>query len=104
MENFFVKGWSPEQSVGLAPPPPSFASRTSGIPIQVEGKKGMNGKRLLLPLEKQKRRSSKRKQPILPPNQRTKSHFLKIEILVRWGVDVTVALEDPKHPDRHWRK
>jgi len=37
---------------------------------------------------------------LVPPNQRTKSRFLNIEILVRWGVDVTVALEDPKHPDR----
>src|SRR5689334_1767513 len=30
------KGWTPEQAVGLVPPP-SFASRTSGIPVQVEG-------------------------------------------------------------------
>jgi len=37
---------------------------------------------------------------LVPPNQRTKSRFLNIEILVRWGVDITVALEDPKHPDR----
>lgn len=37
---------------------------------------------------------------LAPPNQRTKSRFLNIEILVRWGVDITVALEDPKHPDR----
>ncbi len=31
------KGWSPEQAVGLAPPS-SFASKTSGIPIQIEEK------------------------------------------------------------------
>jgi hypothetical protein len=37
---------------------------------------------------------------LVPPNQRTKSRFLNIEILVRWGIDVTVALEDPKHHDR----
>ena len=37
---------------------------------------------------------------LVPPNQRTKSRFLNIEILVRWGVDLTVALEDPKHPDQ----
>lgn len=37
---------------------------------------------------------------LVPPNQRTKSRFLNIEILVRWGVDATVALEDSKHPDR----
>jgi hypothetical protein len=37
---------------------------------------------------------------LVPPNQRTKSRFLNIEILVRWGVDVTIALEDPKHPDQ----
>ena len=36
---------------------------------------------------------------LVPPNQRTKSRFLNIEILVRWGIDVSVALEDPKHPD-----
>ncbi len=29
-------GWSPEQAVGLVPPP-SFASKTPGIPVQVEG-------------------------------------------------------------------
>lgn len=32
------KGWSPEQAVGLIPPP-SFASKTFGIPIQIEGNK-----------------------------------------------------------------
>jgi hypothetical protein len=36
---------------------------------------------------------------LVPPNQRTKSRFLNIEILVHWGVDITIALEDPKHPD-----
>ena len=30
------KGWTPEQSVDLVPPP-SFASKTAGIPVQVEG-------------------------------------------------------------------
>lgn len=37
---------------------------------------------------------------LVPPNQRTKSRFLNIEILVHWAVDVDVALEDPKHPDK----
>lgn len=31
------KGWTPEQAVGLVPPP-GFASKTSGIPVQVEGR------------------------------------------------------------------
>jgi hypothetical protein len=31
------KGWSPEQAVGLVPPP-DFASKTSGIPVEVEGR------------------------------------------------------------------
>lgn len=30
------KGWTPEQAVGLVPPP-SFSSKTAGIPVQVEG-------------------------------------------------------------------
>ena len=30
------KGWTPEEAVGLIPPP-SFASKTPGIPVQVEG-------------------------------------------------------------------
>ena len=30
------KGWTPEQAVGLVHPP-NFASKTSGIPVQVEG-------------------------------------------------------------------
>jgi hypothetical protein len=37
---------------------------------------------------------------LVPPNQRTKSRFLNIEILVRWGVDVLEALETPNHPDK----
>jgi hypothetical protein len=37
---------------------------------------------------------------LVPPNQRTKSRFLNIEILVRWGIDILVALETPNHPDR----
>jgi len=37
---------------------------------------------------------------IAPPNQRTKSRFLNIEILVHWGVDIIIALENPKHPDK----
>lgn len=35
-----------------------------------------------------------------PPNQRTKSRFLNIEILVHWGIDVIVALKNPAHPDK----
>lgn len=37
---------------------------------------------------------------LAPPNQRTKSRFLNIEILVHWGVDIIKALENPKHPDK----
>lgn len=31
------KGWTPEQAIGIDPPP-SFASRTPGIPVSVEGR------------------------------------------------------------------
>lgn len=37
---------------------------------------------------------------LMPPNQRTKSRFLNIEILVRWGIDIMMALEIPNHPDQ----
>jgi hypothetical protein len=37
---------------------------------------------------------------LAPPNQRTKSRFLNIEILVRWAIDIIIALENPKHPDK----
>ena len=37
---------------------------------------------------------------LVSPNQRTKSRFLNIEILVHWGLDIIVALENPKHPDK----
>lgn len=37
---------------------------------------------------------------LAPPNQRTKSRFLNIEILVRWGIDIIIAWESPKHPDK----
>jgi hypothetical protein len=37
---------------------------------------------------------------LVPPNQRTKSRFLNIEILVRWGIDIIVALETQNHPDK----
>jgi hypothetical protein len=37
---------------------------------------------------------------LAPPNQRTKSRFLNIDILVRWSVDVMVAMETPGHPDK----
>jgi hypothetical protein len=37
---------------------------------------------------------------LVPPNQRTKSRFLNIEILVHWGIDVMMALETPNHPDK----
>lgn len=37
---------------------------------------------------------------LAPPNQRTKSRFLNIEILVHWGIDIMLALESPKHPDK----
>lgn len=37
---------------------------------------------------------------LVPPNQRTKSRFLNIEILVHWGIDIMVAIETPNHPDK----
>ena len=37
---------------------------------------------------------------LMPPNQRTKSRFLNIEILAHWGDDAIVVLEDLKHPDQ----
>lgn len=37
---------------------------------------------------------------LAPPNQRTKSRFLNIEILVHWGKDVAMALRNSKHPDK----
>ena len=37
---------------------------------------------------------------LAPPNQRTKSRFLNIEILVHWGIDIIRALQDLKHPDK----
>jgi hypothetical protein len=37
---------------------------------------------------------------LVPPNQRTKSRFLNIEILVHWGIDVMAAIETPNHPDK----
>lgn len=36
---------------------------------------------------------------LVPPNQRTKSRFLNIEILVHWGIDVMEAIETPNNPD-----
>ena len=37
---------------------------------------------------------------LAPPNQRTKSRFLNIEILVCWAIDIIVALKNPNHADR----
>ncbi len=37
---------------------------------------------------------------LTPPNQRTKSRFLNIEILVCWGIDIIMTLENSKHPDK----
>lgn len=37
---------------------------------------------------------------LAPPNQRTKCRFLNIEMLVRWGSDIMVALKNPDHPDK----
>lgn len=37
---------------------------------------------------------------LVPPNQRTKSRFLNIEILVSWGSDIISALANPLHPDK----
>ena len=37
---------------------------------------------------------------LAPPNQRTKSRFLNIEILTNWAIDVLVVMEMPTHPDK----
>lgn len=37
---------------------------------------------------------------LMPPNQRTKSRFLNIEILVHWAVDALTAIDNPNHPDK----
>lgn len=37
---------------------------------------------------------------LAPPNQRTKSRFLNIEILVHWGIDIMIALGNATHPDK----
>jgi len=37
---------------------------------------------------------------LAPPNQRTKSRFLNIEVLTGWAVDIIVAMEQPGHPDK----
>lgn len=37
---------------------------------------------------------------LAPPNQRTKSRYLNIDILVGWGVDVMIALDSKNHPDK----
>lgn len=37
---------------------------------------------------------------LAPPNQRAKSRFLNIEILAHWGIDIIMALKNPKHPDK----
>jgi len=37
---------------------------------------------------------------LAPPNQRTKSRFLNIEILVRWGINALAITEMRNHPDK----
>ena len=37
---------------------------------------------------------------LVPPNQRTKSRFLNIEIFAHWGIDALAAIETPNHPDK----
>lgn len=37
---------------------------------------------------------------LVPPNQRTKSRFLNIEILAHWGIDTLAAIEMANHPDK----
>lgn len=39
---------------------------------------------------------------LAPPNQRSKSRFLNIDILVDWAEKTLVLLDDPSHPDREW--
>lgn len=50
--------------------------------------------------EAKKKMQQTRAAHLVPPNQRTKSRFLNIEILVHWGIDVINALETPNHPDK----
>ncbi len=51
-------------------------------------------------VEAKKKMQQTRAAHLVPPNQRAKSRFLNIEILVRWGIDVMVAMETPSHPDK----
>lgn len=37
---------------------------------------------------------------LMPPNQRTKSRFLNIEILTNWAIDALKVINDPAHPER----
>ena len=37
---------------------------------------------------------------LAPPNQRTKSRFMNIEILVNWGIDALMIMETSNHKDR----
>jgi len=37
---------------------------------------------------------------LMPPNQRTKSRFLNIEILAHWAVDALAVIDNPHHPDK----
>jgi hypothetical protein len=37
---------------------------------------------------------------LMPPNQRTKSRFLNIEILTQWAVNALAIISNPCHPDK----
>jgi hypothetical protein len=50
--------------------------------------------------EAKKKMQQTRAAHLVPPNQRTKSRFLNIEILVHWGIDVMMAIDTPNHPDK----
>ena len=41
---------------------------------------------------------------LMPPNQRTKSRFLNIDILISWILDAMSVLRGPEHPDKELLK
>lgn len=50
--------------------------------------------------EAKKKMQQTRAAHLAPPNQRTKSRFLNIEILANWGIDIIMAIDMPNHPDK----
>jgi len=41
---------------------------------------------------------------LMPPNQRSKSRFLHMEILAHWAVDALAVIDNPHHPDKELLK